>query len=88
LQLTFYFVLLQVLWLGVPQCKATWEPASSVPQDLMADFEAGVTTEVDIDTTSAYGHVSNTMTVTHKPVSQPEVKKRKEERPCHEELEG
>ena len=42
---------------------------------------------VGIDTTSLYGHMSNTMTISHKTVSQPEVKKRKKERPCHEELE-
>ena len=56
---------------------ATWEPASSVPQDLVAEFEAGVTTEANVDTTTLYDHVSNTMTMTKRTATQPEAKKRR-----------
>ena len=41
-----------------------------------------------VDTTTLYGHISSTMTMTKTTATQPEAKKRKEERPCHEELEG
>ena len=74
--------------MGIPECKATWEPASSVPQNLVAEFESGVTTVANVDTATLYGHVSSTMMVTHTTVTQPEAKKRKKERPCHTELEG
>ena len=69
-------------------CYATWEPASSLPRSLVADFEAGITAEPTIETTSMYGHVSSTMTVSQIRTDQPQTKKRKEERPCHHDLEG
>ena len=78
----------QVLWLGCPDCYATWEPASSLSRQLVADFEAGITTQPTIQTTSVYGHVSNIMAVSQMRTDQPQTKKRKEEQPCHRDLEG
>jgi len=74
------------LWLGQPQCSATWEPASSLPLDLIEDYEAGISRESTLETKSMYGHVFNTMTI--KRSGAPETKKKKLERACIEDLEG
>ena len=54
------------MWLGQPECYATWEPAESLPQCLVQQFEAGVVPETEVESVLLYGHVSNTVTVTQK----------------------
>ena len=45
---------IQVLWLGRPEIQATWEPAKSLPEGLVREFEAGVEAEVTIDKHAIY----------------------------------
>lgn len=80
--------LVQVLWLGRPECNATWEPACSLPQKVVDDYETGVAREIELDTTSLYGHVCNTVTMSGKTLERSEPKKKKTERPSYNDLEG
>ena len=36
---------MQVLWLGKPDVAVTWEPVSSLPTAVIAEFEQGIQTE-------------------------------------------
>jgi len=36
---------MQVLWLGKPDFAVTWEPESSLPTAVIAEFEQGIQTE-------------------------------------------
>jgi len=76
----------QVLWLGQPQCNATWEPCSSLPPELIEDYETGIAREAAVETKFAYGHVVNTVTIS-KTEAHGEKRKR-QERPCVENLQG
>ena len=40
-------MIIQVLWLGLSESASTWEPESSLPQNLVAGFEAGSDTEAE-----------------------------------------
>ena len=78
----------QVLWLGQAECYSTWEPAVSLPQTLVEQFESGVASEASLKTTQQYGHVSGILTVAQQNPATSDPKRRKLERPCHEDLEG
>ena len=80
----------QVLWLGHPECKATWEPATSLPYELVEDYERGIIREATVDATPLYGHVFNTMSVTRRTddILPRDAKKSKQERLCPDDLEG
>ena len=80
--------MIQVLWLGRPHCYATWEPASSLPQHLIAEFTTGVEAEPQVDNVEIYGHISSTVTVAQKSSDSQKTKRKRQERPCHDELEG
>ena len=67
---------------------ATWEPAISLPQALIQQFEDGVVTETSLQSEAQYGHVSNTLTVAQRKSDSPDPKRMRLERPCHEDLEG
>jgi hypothetical protein len=68
--------MIQVLWLGHPQHRATWEPEASLTKKLVEDFENGVAKETVTDTESLYGHVCNILTSSEKTsVSEPKSKK-------------
>lgn len=78
------------MWLGHPECKATWEPASNLPPTLIAHFEEGIQSEVLVKKSSMYGytsslvHLSETHPVTIAQVS----KKRKTDRMLINDIEG
>ena len=78
----------QVLWLGRPQCYATWEPASSLPHRLVDEFTAGLEAELQVDNVPMYGHISSTVTVAQQSSDSQKSKRQRQERPCHDELEG
>lgn len=78
---------MQVVWLGLPEDMATWEPACSLPPSIVADYEAGITTEAEMHTATTYGHSFTTFAVTKRD-NKPRPKKRKEQRPSHASLEG
>ena len=60
------FIYIQVLWLGHPECSATWEPASNLPHSLIRDYEAGIESEVSLEKASMYGYISNVLHVSRK----------------------
>jgi hypothetical protein len=54
----------------------TWEPASSLPQALVDEFESGVTGREDVVTESSYGLVNHTLVVTTLNTGEPSEAKR------------
>ena len=54
-QFTQFILLLQVAWLGRPQLESTWEPKSSLPPFLVADYENGVSQQIQENTTTTAG---------------------------------
>jgi hypothetical protein len=76
-----------VLWLGLPEVNATWEPACSLPQSLVDDYEAGISREAEVHTTTTYGHSYTTVMISKKK-DDPQPKKRKGQRPSRADLEG
>ena len=70
----------QVLWLGQPECYATWEPAVSVPHGLVQQYETGVVSESTVESVSLYGHVSNTLTISQQCSLTPEAKRMRQDR--------
>ena len=77
-----------MLWLGQPECYATWEPAASLPQSLAQQFEGGILSRAEVETAPLCGHVSNVLTVSQKVSLTSDTKRMRKERPCHVELEG
>ena len=63
--LRVYNLRIQILWLGSPECSATWEPLTSLPKKLIDNYEAGLRTESQVNITTNYGHISGMITVTH-----------------------
>ena len=55
---------LQVAWFGRPLVKCTWELASSLPQDLVAEYEEVISREVQKTAVKAGGQTIYTLTVT------------------------
>ena len=49
-------------WLGHPDCKATWGPASIPSSSLFADYEAGIQRWTITDSATTYGHISTLVT--------------------------
>ena len=83
-----YVIYFQVLWLGTPECNATWEPSTSIPQNLIDHYEAGLTADVTVNEIVQYGHTSGTINVTYTNDEKPATPKRaKCERPSFESLE-
>ena len=37
---------MQVVWLGRPIADSTWEPESTLPPSVVADYEAGIVQEI------------------------------------------
>ena len=66
-----------MVWLGHPQCKATWEPASSLSSSLVADYEAGIQTETVTESATTYGHISSTLVTKNNMSPEPPAKKPK-----------
>lgn len=67
-KLTYRFLLcvhnLQVVWLGKAETESTWEPESSLPKVLVANYEAGVVSEVQRETFVTGGQTVHTLTTT------------------------
>ena len=78
---------LQILWLGLPDDSATWEPACSLPSTLVEDYEAGISREAEMNVVTTYGHSFTTITV-RKKENESIPKKRKEHCLSHTKLEG
>ena len=77
------------MWLGSPECSATWEPSTSLPKKLIEGYETGLRTESQVNITATYGHISGMITVTHTDHAlPPNTKKAKQTRPSPESLEG
>ena len=64
-------------WLGHPDCKATWEPASILSSSLVADYEAGIQKETITESTITYGHISSTLVIKNNLSPEPPAKKLK-----------
>ena len=79
---------MQVLWLGLHECCASWEPSSSVPQSLVEQFEAGNNPQSRVETATIYGHISGTVITTSSCIEKPQAKRIRQERACYAELEG
>ena len=77
------------MWLGSPECSATWEPSSCIPKNLIDEYEAGLRTEAQVNTTTNYSHISGLITIAKTDSTfPPETKKPKQVRSSHESLEG
>ena len=70
--------IVQVLWLGHPDCVTTWEPATALSPSLIADYEAGVLKEAASESQEAYGLTATTVVIKDKP-QQPAAKKARRE---------
>jgi hypothetical protein len=66
-----------VAWLGHPDCKATWEPASTLSSSLVADYEAGIQKETVTESATTYGHISSTLVTKNNSSPEPPAKKPK-----------
>ena len=64
-------------WLGHPDCKATWEPASILSSSLVADYEAGIQKETITESATTYGHISSTLVTKNNSSPEPPAKKPK-----------
>ena len=51
----------KVVWLERPLTKNTWEPETSLPQELVADYEAGFLQEVQRETFTTGGRTIRTL---------------------------
>ena len=49
-------------WLGHPDCKATWGPASVPSSSLFVDYEAGIQRWTITDSATTFGHISTLVT--------------------------
>ena len=69
----------KVTWLGQEDCHATWELASNLPPDVIAEYESGLQAEVTKESVSYEGQTSHTLTstATQARSSQPPSKKAK-----------
>ena len=47
--LIIFDLLIQVAWLGSPNLKASWEPASNLKQSVIDEYEHGEEVQVDDD---------------------------------------
>lgn len=47
-------------WLGRPIVESTWEPEESLPKPLVADFENGISSAVQKQSTKAGGQIIHT----------------------------
>ena len=63
---TQFILLLQVAWLGRPQLESTWEPKSSLPPFLVADYENGVSQQIQEYTTTTAGQTIHTLSTVRK----------------------
>ena len=61
---------LQVAWLGHKH-RLTWEPASSISQSLIEEFECGNCTQVITTTDASYGVINHTLNVEKHDVTRP-----------------
>ena len=76
-----------MLWLGHPDCEATWEPAAALSPVLVANYEAGILAETSTECHATYGYIATTMVVKDAP-QQPASKKSKTERLCQGDENG
>ena len=51
----------QVVWLGKEVTNSTWELATSIPEQLVADYEAGIVYEIEEMQTEVAGQVLHTL---------------------------
>ena len=76
------------MWLGKSNVEVTWEPESSLPQEIIKEFENNLTNEVSEEKMSRYGYDCNTLVVESKMDTIQSNKKPKIERPVIQESEG
>lgn len=72
-------------WLGQEDCRSTWELASDLPPDVIAEFEDGLHAEVVQESVSYQRHISHMLSTVLQPVSgQPPNKKAKASEGTHQ----
>lgn len=52
------------MWLGRSSTESTWEPVSSLPPQLVANYEAGILYEVQRESFTTGGQTVHTLTTT------------------------
>ena len=55
--------MLQVLWLGKPELECSWVHSDNIPEQVIAEYKNGDTTEVFHNTTTYKSHQTTTVTV-------------------------
>ena len=69
-------IITQVVWLGTPTMKTSWEPASTLPSSLVEDYEKGASGDV-LESFSSGGQTIHTMSTTPGGANEPKSKKMK-----------
>ena len=67
-----------MVWLGKPAIESTWEPSSTLPPSLVADFERGVKHDICKQSSTSAGQTMHTISIVHTnetDVSPPEPKR-------------
>ena len=65
-------VLMQIVWLGRPITDSTWEPESTLPPSLVADYEAGIVREIQKESFTTGGQTVHTLSAS---ATEPNVKR-------------
>jgi hypothetical protein len=55
-------IVTKVLWLGHPECRASWVLESSLRRKLVENYENGVATEITNTTENILGNICNILT--------------------------
>lgn len=74
LLITFVCVYFQVVWLGEPLSKTTWETATDLPIEMVKEYEQGLKRDIQEDMHISGGQTVCTLSTALKPL-QPEAKK-------------
>ena len=57
----YMYMYLQVVWLGKPMTRSTWEPKSSLPEALVESYEDGLTQEIQREGMASGGQTIYTL---------------------------
>lgn len=76
----YVFTFLQVLWLGVDDCHATWELEKDIPANLIKEFEESTAVDVETIAMRSLGQTSNILNVIKHDSTKPQIKKCKMDR--------
>ena len=77
-----------MLWLGKPDLQITWEPESSLPFEVIQEFEKEIKHEAYEETASQYGYNSSIIMIADSKQETQPSKKARRERPVIQDSDG